>query len=500
MPQILRDNDELVFSAGQYNTVSRLAARGELMRLAPGVYTNRTAEQPERVVRRNLHRIVGRVIPDAVVSDRSAYLGGVPDHGQLFVEHPTRSRDLELAGVTVRPRRGHGHHPTDIQLADGIWMSATPRALLENVRRSRATKGLARTLKRDELELWLDRIVRTQGEGRLRAYREQVREIAPQLDMDRELAVLDPLIGAALGTRQTSAQTPVLRSRQAGAPYDPERVELFELLTHHLAGLSPTARPLDIAADTSHLLPFFEAYFSNFIEGTEFTIEEAAHIALDGEIPANRPADAHAITGTYQIVSDSVGMRSTPSSYEELVGLLRERHGTLMRGRPEAHPGEFKELPNRAGGTAFVAPAMVEGTLREGFARAAPLADPFTRAVFMMFLVSEVHPFDDGNGRIARVMMNAELAAFDQARIIVPTGYRDNYLDALRALSRNHNPHPFVRVLEYAQLFVAEMDWSTMELAIDLLTRTNALLDPADGDQPGRRLILPSRVLPGSPG
>jgi len=27
----------------------------------------------------------------------------------------------------------------------------------------------------------------------------------------------------------------------------------------------------------------------------------------------------------------------------------------------------------------------------------------------MMFLVSEVHPFLDGNGRIARVMMNAEL-------------------------------------------------------------------------------------------
>ncbi len=498
MAEILRDNDELVFSVGQYNAVSRLAARGELMRLAPGVYTNRVAEQPERVVRRNLHRIVGRVIPDAVVSDRSAYLGGVPERGQLFVEHPTRSRDLNLAGVTVRPRRGHGHHPTDIQLADAAWMSATPRALLENLRPSRATKGLARTLNREELELWLDRIVRTQGEDRLHAYREQAREIAPQLGLERELEVLDPLIGAALGTRRIGARTSVLRSRQAGAPYDPERIALFELLTHHVSGLSPTARPLDIDAATSHLLSFFEAYFSNFIEGTEFTIEEAAHIALDGVIPPNRPADAHDITGTYEIVADPIEMRRTPSSYEEFVELLRERHATLMGGRPEAHPGEFKELPNRAGGTAFVAPAMVEGTLREGFERVAPLTDPFARAAVMMFVVTEVHPFDDGNGRIARVMMNAELAAADQARVIIPTGYRDNYLDALRALSRNQNPQPFVRVLEYAQLFVAEMDWSTMETAIDLLTRTNALLDPGDGDQPGRRLVLPSRVLPES--
>ena len=34
----------------------------------------------------------------------------------------------------------------------------------------------------------------------------------------------------------------------------------------------------------------------------------------------------------------------------------------------------------------------------------------------MMFLVAEVHPFADGNGRVARVMMNAELIAGGQQR------------------------------------------------------------------------------------
>lgn len=489
-----RDNDELVFSAGRYDAVSRAAGRGEVVRLAPGVYTTVVAENPEHVVRRNLHRIVGRVMPDAVVSDRSAYTGGVPVQGQLFVEHQTRARDLVLPGIMVRPRRGHGHHRTDVRLAEGVWMSATPRALLENLRSSRARKGIARTLKRDEVELWLDRIVRTQGEERLRAYRQEAREIAVDLGLVPQLEVLDPLISATLGTRRVGARTPVLRSRQMGAPYDPERIALFEGLAHHLAGLAPTARPLDMNPPTSRLLPFFEAYFSNFIEGTEFTIEEAARIALDGVIPANRPADAHDITGTYEIVSDRVEMQRRPETPGDVVELLRSRHATLMAGRPEAHPGEFKGLENRAGATVFVAPTMVEGTLREGFARAAPLRDPFARAVFMMFLISEVHPFDDGNGRIARIMMNSELAAVNEARIIIPTGYRDNYLDALRALSRNSNPDPLVRVLDYAQVFVVEMDWSTLRGAIDVLTRTNALLDPSEGDQPGRRLILPSRI------
>src|SRR5437667_2466788 len=113
MVDIMPDSDELVFSQGQYDAVSRAARRGDLVRLGPAVYTSRTGEAPERVVRRNLHRIVGRLVPDAVVSDRSAFLGGVPEQDQLFIEHPTRTRDLELTGVVVRPRRGRGHHPTD---------------------------------------------------------------------------------------------------------------------------------------------------------------------------------------------------------------------------------------------------------------------------------------------------------------------------------------------------------------------------------------------------
>lgn len=113
----------------------------------------------------------------------------------------------------------------------------------------------------------------------------------------------------------------------------------------------------------------------------------------------------------------------------------------------------------------------------------------------MLFLISEVHPFDDGNGRVARIMMNAELAAAGQSRIVIPTGYRDNYIDALRALTRTRKPEPLVRVLDYAQLFTYGMDWSSIETAVALLTQTNALLDPAVGDQSGRRLILPSRLF-----
>ena len=77
----------------------------------------------------------------------------------------------------------------------------------------------------------------------------------------------------------------------------------------------------------------------------------------------------------------------------------------------------------------------------------------------MMFLVSEVHPFADGNGRVARVLMNAELSAAGEQRIVIPLSYRDDYLRGLRALSRNEDPRPLVRVIDFLQRYAAAIDW-----------------------------------------
>lgn len=59
---------------------------------------------------------------------------------------------------------------------------------------------------------------------------------------------------------------------------------------------------------------FFEAYFSNYIEGTTFEIEEAENIIFNKKIPAKRPKDAHDIIGTFQIVSNLNELCKTPLS------------------------------------------------------------------------------------------------------------------------------------------------------------------------------------------
>ena len=93
----------------------------------------------------------------------------------------------------------------------------------------------------------------------------------------------------------------------------------------------------------------------------------------------------------------------------------------------------------------------MEGTLAKGFEIYRGLTSPLHRAIFIMFVVTELHPFADANGRVARVMMNAELVAAGENRVIVPTVYRNNYLIALKALSQNGITGALVRTMDFAQ-------------------------------------------------
>jgi len=117
-------------------------------------------------------------------------------------------------------------------------------------------------------------------------------------------------------------------------------------------------------------------------------------------------------------------------------------------------------------------PELVLGTLEKGFEiyRAVELA--LHRAIFMMFLVSEVHPFLDGNGRIARIMMNAELVAQGEQRIIIPTVYRNNYVSALKALSQSGKSTPMVQVLDFAQRYTTAIRWEDFDRAREDLQST----------------------------
>jgi Fic family protein len=112
----------------------------------------------------------------------------------------------------------------------------------------------------------------------------------------------------------------------------------------------------------------------------------------------------------------------------------------------------------------------------------------------MMFFVSEVHPFTDGNGRLARIMMNSELSRAGQTRVIIPTVLHLEYLSTLTSLTHNGRADGLITVLDFAQRYTAQTDFSTLESATQMLTTTNAFEESATAAERGKRIILPSQL------
>jgi Fic/DOC family len=490
----LADLPEVFVSHAAIKTaVSRAVAKGALRQIGSKLYTSNLIDAPEAIVRRHLWPLVAAYVPGALIVDRTALESRPAADGSIFVI-ADRRRDIELPGVTIRSRKGAGPLETDRPFVGGLFLSSTARAWLDNMVPSRRRNGeVSRTLSREELEDRLDDVVRHSGMKALNTIRDEARRIAPLLDRAKEFDVLDRMVGALLGTRKDGLTTDRAKARGSGKPYDPDRLKLFELLHGELRATAPIMRTApERGIEGRATLAFFEAYFSNFIEGTEFEVSQAVDIVFNNAIPADRPEDAHDVLGTWQIVSDPVEMARTPRDPAMLLDLMQSRHATLMSARPDKHPGFLKTEANRAGQTLFVAPDQVEGTLAQGFDYYQSLETPFARAVFMMFLISEVHPFVDGNGRIARIMMNAELVAANEERLIIPTVFRGNYLSALKAQSLNGQPTPLVRTLDFAQKWVTAMQWRDLDSTRLELDGCNAFMDPNDADERGMRLRLPN--------
>lgn len=472
--------------------LQRAVRAGRAQKLAGRLYTRNVEEPLEQVARRNWQAIVAHHFPGSVVVDRSAFEAKPASDGSLFLDAgPAYAgrRPAVVPGLKLRPRKGPGPIEGDMPYM-GIYIASQPRAMLENTRPSRARGGVARTYSRPELEAELSRIVEQRGQDGLNEMRDRARQIAPTLEAEAEAEILDDLIGSVLGTRDASLLTDSARAHQAGMGFDTRRIDLFASLQAELLRQNFAAREEQPASFPA--LSFFEAYFSNWIEGTEFEVDEAEEIVFESKMPPAREEDAHDVLGTFEIVNDPARRSERATDPPSFIELLRDRHAQMLSCRPQVNPGSFKDRPNRAGGTSFVSPELVGGTLTEGWRYLEPLPSGLCRAVFMMFLVSEVHPFRDGNGRVGRVFMNAELSAVGQQRIVIPLSFRDDYLGGLRALSRSGDPRPLVRVLDFAQQYSAAIDWSEQGLARRMLEESNALVPPDEAEQTGRRLRLPT--------
>ncbi|MEX0981965.1 MAG: Fic family protein [Bacteroidales bacterium] len=469
---------EIIFSSSDSKIskqISKLKRNGKIRKIAKRVYSSNLTDPPEEIIRRNLFKVLGGLYPGAILSHRSAFEFEPTEEGHIFLTY-SYTKKVHLPGIILRFLEGHEALPGDNQISVGLFASQRARAFLENLQPSKNISGSSKCLPRAQLEDKLEQIIRVNGEEELNNIRDRAREIASMLKMEKEYEELNKSINALLTTHTPGIlSSPIAVARAFGFPYDPARIKLFEDLFRELISNEFKNRTdRNTTNESMRNFAFFESYFSNYIEGTVFEVAEVKRIIESNKPLPARSEDSHDVLGTYKIVSNRHEMSVTPDTAEDLLRIIKYRHKILLEARPEKEPGLLKNKNNFAGLTSFVDFNLVRGTMLQSFDYYKALNHPFARAAYIMFVISEVHPFHDGNGRIARIMMNAELVKAGHSKIIIPTVYRDDYLGTLRKFTRQSQSKPYIKMLQTAQEFSENIYGDNYDEMLDYLNQCNS--------------------------
>tara|TARA_B100000378_G_C17774113_1_gene317776 strand:- start:177 stop:497 length:321 start_codon:yes stop_codon:yes gene_type:complete len=81
---------------------------------------------------------------------------------------------------------------------------------------------------------------------------------------------------------------------------------------------------------------------------------------------------------------------------------------------------------------------------------------PGTRVILGHFFFVFIHPYSDGNGRMARFLMNTMLASGNYPWTVIPVERRKDYMTALEEASVNDNIEPFT-------IFISELVKSSLK-------------------------------------
>jgi len=490
MRQIIMDNmqGDLVVSTQDLNlqkAVSDAAKQGALIHLVSNIYIRaEVCRDRAEACRQRLWEILGLLFPGALVSHRTA-MEFAPFENAVVLTYRYRKTYHAIPGLTVHLLKGSPPiDGLDQPFTGGLFVSCPARAWLENIGENNR-RGFPFRLGQKQIEEKIESLIQKRGLEAAKAIHQTAQLNAPQIGLTDEIEKLNGIFSALIveDKSKASLKSAALQARQGQKPYDGEALIRLTKLHDYLAtqDIPSVTFAKGLGRTALSNLAFADAYFSNYIEGTKFAVPEAEKIVFQNQIPPKRP-EGHDIAGTYSVLFRHLLRGEHPSlEFDSFVDHIHAIHAEIMVAHDALRPGQFKDRQNYAGITAFVAPELVIGTLAQGLILAHTLSNGLPRAIYLKFMLTEVHPYIDGNGRLSRIIMNQELFAAGETPIIIPTVYRPDYIGGIKALSKSNNVRTFVRMLQRAQAFTAKLPCEDYDGMIQFLKEKQAFSeDPND--------------------
>ena len=210
----------------------------------------------------------------------------------------------------------------------------------------------------------------------------------------------------------TEAEKPVRKRRQARGHRDLLSVLRMERETSYSGGIY-------------HKIQIDLTYNSNHIEGSKLTHEQTRYIFETRTIGVtDSPVNVDDIIETVNhfncidAVIDSTGQKLSESLIKRLHGILKS--GTEDSRKAWFMVGEYKKLPNEVASRETARPEDVKSEMRSLLASYNAISEVTLDDILDFHVRFErIHPFQDGNGRIGRLIMFRECLRNDIVPFII---------------------------------------------------------------------------------
>ena len=182
-------------------------------------------------------------------------------------------------------------------------------------------------------------------------------------------------------------------------------------------------------------------YNSNHIEGSRLTEEQTRYIfetntigITDGSIKVDDIVETANHFRCIDFIIDHAKDPLSESMIKQIHAILKT--GTSDAQRPWFAVGDYKRLPNEVGGKETVAPKMVGAAIREllkDYRTRKPVS--FDDILDFHQRFETIHPFQDGNGRVGRLVMFKECLNHNIVPFIITDELKMFYYRGLREWS-----------------------------------------------------------------
>ena len=209
-------------------------------------------------------------------------------------------------------------------------------------------------------------------------------------------------------------------------------------------------------------------YSSNALEGNSLTLTETKVLLEDGITAGGKPLrDLYEATG-HAKAYDYMLQIARANSIEYTEAIIQNLHKLFYSGVDNEQAGRYRDHQVFITGTEFLPPPPTEiPALMAAFVdelnQKKDNLHPVLFAAFAHKRLVDIHPFADGNGRTARLLMNLVLVNKGYCIISIPPVMRHEYISALVVAQRAEKSTelPFQTMIAECEL-EAQRDYGRM--------------------------------------